>query len=263
MRFLRGSIIPNEDRDIPLLRHVVQATIITPVHLFTLLNADGIESKDRNFRNRLSRLKRKELLESQALPVSNAPSGYRITSAGSQWLIDRGELYAQHFNEIGTARRAAHWLALTRLRIALRRAGILGHWLSQVEIQYQNLLQSEAFAILYDAVVTLHTPIGGIKIGLLYESSLRTAAAYKQLENALMAEWQLHWILYLAPEPHAAHWLRQQFTPNEKCVGIAMMEDFQKKLLATPTYFVGTGQFFPLVELLRKHARPRFDFDVA
>lgn len=94
------------------------------------------------------------------------------------------------------------------------------------------------------------------------ESSLPTAAEYKQLQSALVGEWQLHWISVLRSRASCRILAPQAVHAQSKGVGIAIMDAFQKQLLDTRIYFVGTGQSFPLIELLRKQARPSFDFDV-
>lgn len=253
--------MPNEDRDLPLLRLVLHSSLITSTQLFALLQAEGKEKSRRALSNRLKRLVLLTFLECQPLLLPNLPIGYRITAAGAQFLVDAGEPCAQHFDVAFHSRTAVHWIRLNQLRIAMRGAGLLGHWLSRTEIHYRSLLQSPVVLVDYDAIVAVHTEmIGNVHLGLLYESNLRTAAEYNDLQNRLEQDAQLQWILYLAPEEHASHWLRSRFSRGKKYIGITTMEDFQSYLLEASAYIVEAGQCFTLSSYLRETRQPSFVF---
>lgn len=260
MRYPSGSIALSEARDLPLLHYVLQAGLITPAQLFELLQLERLERSKRAFYNRLKRLLSAGFLETQLLVLSGAPTGYTITDFGIKQLVSAGELLSGNIEPLIESRIPAHWVCMNQLRIVLRRSELLQRWLSPAEIRWYRHFHFSAFSFDYDAVVTISTERGGVQLGLIYESELRTPEQYCAIQSQLEKDGQVQWILYLTTGDQASRWLSRQLDSVPQCVAITSMEEFQRQLLRAGAYIVGAGRPSALDSVLRERAQPSLRF---
>lgn len=245
-------------RDCSLLRAILHAVLVRPKDLLVLLEEPRSEPSRNTCYNRLKRLRTHGYIEEEEVRLFGRSTVYRLTSRGAQELLDVREMWAQHFDEVRSLYPATHWFALTQIRIILWRAKLLGSWMSRVDLRYLRQLESTAFSADYDAVVTLRTAAGEIRIGLLVEHRLRSAAEYAAISRQIEQEQQLHWVLCLVADNLASRWLQHQLPPSEKYVLVATTDGFVHQLLQTSVYLGGTRRSGVLNTLLLEESKPGF-----
>lgn len=200
MRYLRNSIVIQEERDIPLLRQVRNAKFASHNQLFELMRFAGSESSRDSFGWRVRRL-----LKAGFLSISDGAFGaeglvYRITREGVALLEHHGHFTAvlhsntKHLPHIS---QVLHSLELNRIQLALARQNLLAHWQSEIEIASFNTISCSPYKKDYDAIVDVWLGEKTARFALEYERCLKSYRHYDHIRAALQAERQVGSILFL------------------------------------------------------------------
>ena len=132
-----------------------------------------------------------------------------------------------------------HWLELNDVHLALRKSGVFRQWVSAPEVCSQNDLTKFGFSKDYDAVVTVCCRKAEVRFALEYERTTKTEAEYADIGRRIEQDLHIQTVLYLAATDHLMYCLRDRFVPKRKVICIALMQEFQRRLLQTPVMLAG------------------------
>ena len=156
------------------------------------------------------------------------------------FLVGQGELYAGRSGTEMAKRNFLHWLELNDVQLALRRSGILVRWVPASEICSQNDLTKFGFAKDYDPVVTAKCRGAHITFALEHERTATREAEYANIGKRIEDDLHIQTVLYLAATDHLMYCLRDRFAPSRKMICVALMQEFQRRLLETPVMLAGS-----------------------
>jgi hypothetical protein len=236
MRYEKGSIEISSTRDVPLMQQVLRSGFVTGAQLFEFMKSENCEYSREAFYHRLRRLVGRGLVkkgEGLAQPV------YWISEFGASFLVGQGEPYAGRSGTEMAKRNFFHWLELNDVHLALRKSGVLRRWVSAPEICSQNDLTRFGFAKDYDAVVTVCCRKAEVTFAMEYERTAKTEAKYADIGRRIEEDLLIQTVLYLGTTDHLTYCLRDQFAPKRKVICIALMQEFQRRLLETPVMLAG------------------------
>ena len=156
MRYAKGSLVINPERDIPLLRQVRNSKFVSHQQLFELMKLGGFDHSRNSFNWRLKRL-----LNSGNIGICPSVHGagsavYRITKDGITLLEHHGQFTAVlHSNteHLPHLSQVFHSLELNAVQLALARANLLAGWQSEIEIASFNTISRSPYQKDYDAIV--------------------------------------------------------------------------------------------------------------
>jgi hypothetical protein len=236
MRYAKGSLVINPERDIPLLRQVRNSKFVSHHQLFEFMKFGGFDHSQNSFNWRLKRL-----LDSGQVCVCQHFYGadsavYCISKNGLTLLEHYG-----HFSIVLNSNSAHlphssqvfHSLELNAVQLALMRANLLACWQSELEIASFNTISRSPFAKDYDAIVDVWIGQRKSRFALEYERTLKSFKQYEQIRVALETEHQLDCILYLTSGTELLVHLMRGFESLHKNVVFAPATVFQKDLLDT------------------------------
>jgi hypothetical protein len=236
MRYAKGSLVINRERDIPLLRQVRNLKFVSHHQLFEFMKLGGFEHSRNSFNWRIKRL-----LDSGHITICQGVFGegstvYSINKNGICLLEHHGQ-----FTCVVNSKTAAlphpsqvfHSLELNAVQLALARADLLAGWQSEVEVASFNTLAQLPFEKDYDALVDVW--IGPVKtrFALEYERSLKSARQYEKIRAALEAERQIECVLYLTAGIEVMVHLVHEFRQVNRNLAFAVATAFEQRLLDT------------------------------
>ncbi len=264
MRFPRGEIALNLDRDRPLLRLIWQAEIATSRQLFELrrLAERRLERSYDAFSNRLRRLVENDFLSKQSIYAPAITKGYKITSKGISQLRDWGEL--PHDLSGGSAMTPIpECIYLNAIRIKFWNQQAENGWVSRRELvshdQYFQLANGNPEL---SAWVNLDGKSGFARLGIIYTVPTRSLPDYR----CLLAKWasvrSVNWIICIVPSEQEALWLAKQLHPCAIQVILTSRDEFQAKTLDCRAYLLGTVQPVPLRKLILENQQLLLDFPI-
>jgi len=254
MRYAKGSLVINPERDLPLLRQLRNSKFASHHQLFEFMKLGGFDHSQNSFNWRLKRL-----LDSAHISVCQ-----RVYGAGSAvyCISKNGLTLLEHYGQYSTILNSNsahlphfslvfHSLELNAVQLALMRANLLASWQSEVEIASFNTISRSPFAKDYDAIIDVWIGQRRSRFALEYERTLKSARHYAQIRMAMEAEHQLDCILYLSSGTEVLVHLVREFQSVHKNVVFAPATAFQKDLLDTfVTVRDGTNERF--VDSLRQ-----------
>ena len=221
----RGNLQFNEKRDLPMLLAVRNAMFISHGQLYNQLLSQGSEFNRQGFCWRLKRLVSVGVIHKmpQIFPFSGPT--YTITRQGLGCLESCGEglvSLTSETNSLPSPRQAPHYLELGEIRSALRTAGVLKTWVSDVELKSLNLSIDIPLAKDYDATADLIADDGSnVCVAIEYERSMKASARYKEIVAAIHEEDQVEFLLYLTASMDLVYQLKAEFQELDFPIGIA------------------------------------------
>ncbi|MGH9397008.1 MAG: hypothetical protein ACRD18_09200 [Terriglobia bacterium] len=236
MRYFKGSVKLNLDRDNALLKQVLHSGFVSQQQLWEFMALRGHESGRRCFNWRLKRLTDHGFIERHVLPNVTASYVYSLTDAGVRGLIN---LQQCHTGAVGFYQRKAegdsvvHALDLNDIRLALARAGLLAGWKSDLEIRSQNEFTDYGYAKDYDAVLKLRLDGREVELALEYERHPKTQERYLNIAAAMQSERRIGRFLYLFPDYHLLWFVRRFFQHSSREIYFGVSCDFKRELIST------------------------------
>ncbi len=255
MRYEKGSININPQRDVPLLQQVLRSGFITTQQLFQFMQLNQCECSQPAFLHRVRRLVDHGLIEKRKGISRQGEPVYAITAEGATLLVDLGELYAGRKSGLAPQHTCAHWLDINKVHLALWRSEQLVRWIPASEICSQNDLTHFRYAKDYDAVVEVRCGGTEARFAFEYERTAKTFKQYQQICEAIDHELHVNTILYLTPNRHLLSFLRDTFRPRRKTICVALLPDFVDRLLQTRVVLAGNEHSSTIVfeQILKQH----------
>jgi len=254
MRYAKGTIAVNVNRDIPLLAQVRNSKFITHHQLFELMMAGRFECSRPSFNWRVKRL-----LQSNHLSICDGNFGtgvvvYRITRDGLAQLENHGQFAVvlnsatQHLPHLS---QAHHALELNAIRLALKREDVLAGWKSDVEIASSNTISPGPLKKDYDSIVDVWNDGQIARFALEYERTLKSSRQYEKVRAALENENQVSCVLYLTSGFDIVLHLAHELSGIPKRLAFATAPLFRHYLLDTPVILHPQQPEVKFKELLR------------
>src|SRR5437660_6453715 len=194
MRYAKGGLVINPERDIPLLRQVRNSRFVSHHQLFEFMKVAGFDRSRNTFNWRLKRL-----ITSGHIAVCGG-----IYGAGSAvYQITRpGLLLLEHFGQFVTVlhsntehlphpSQVFHALELNAIHLALARQNLLANWQSEIEVASFNTMSRSPYQKDYDALVDVWIGDKTARFALEYERTLKGVKQYEGIKAALQAERQV------------------------------------------------------------------------
>jgi len=236
MRYAKGSLVINPERDIPLLRQVRNSKFVSHHQLFELMKLGGFDHSRNSFNWRLKRL-----LDSGHISVCQGVYGagsavYRITKDGITLLEHHGQFTAVlHSNteHLPHLSQVFHSLELNAVQLALARKNLLAGWQSEIEIASFNTISRSPYQKDYDAIVDVWIGDRTVRFALEYERILKSLRQYERIRVALEAERQIGCVLYLTSGMEVLVHLVHEFQSVRKRLAFAGATSFERHLLDT------------------------------
>ncbi len=188
------------ERDLPLLLQVRNSTFVSHDQLFRWMVEAGLEHNRRSFNWRIRRLiKGAHVRETPAIqPYKGAV--YSITRFGLGVLESCGEglvSITSGSRNLPSVLQGAHFLELNEIYHALRSTGKLKSWKSDRELISLNYVLGSPLAKDYDAIAEVESEGASLRMAVEYEKTLKSAARYKEIQEAIRDEGQVDLVLYL------------------------------------------------------------------
>jgi hypothetical protein len=236
MRYAKGSLVINPERDIPLLRQVRNSKFVSHHQLFELMKLGGFDHSRNSFNWRVKRL-----LDSGHVGICQSVYGagsavYRITKDGITLLEHHGQFTAVlHSNSehLPHLSQVFHSLELNAVQLALARANLLAGWQSEIEIASFNTISRAPYQKDYDAIVDVWIGDRKVRFALEYERILKSIKQYERIRAALEAERLIECILYLTSGMEVLVHLVHEFQSVRKRLAFAGAATFERHLLDT------------------------------
>jgi DNA-binding Lrp family transcriptional regulator len=243
MRYRKGHIAISEDRDVPVLLHVRNARAITQGQLWQLLALEKVEESQRSAEWRIARLEKSGLIERIEAGRFFRQPVFTITTIGMSLLEYRGHTLVSVSSETGHLLHNSqifHALELVNVRLALAKNGALCSWKTEVEVASRNLVFSTGKTKDFDAIVQIEHDGERYTIGLEYERTVKAAARYTEIREALNRDRAVDMVLYLASSYDVLHVLAVELRGVSKRIGFAISDGFCRDLFAANT-LLNTG----------------------
>lgn len=254
MRYAKGTLAINETRDVPLLLQIRNSRFITQEQLYEVLSLSNYEHSRNSFTWRIRRLVRANYVSTCRGTFGRGKLVYTISRQGLMQLENWGHFAVvlnsttQHPAHIS---QVHHALELNSVRIALARAQILANWQSDVEVASANTVLPGPNSKDYDAVVDVWYSDHLARFALEYERTLKSAARYAEVRNALERDSNMGCVLYLTSGYEISFHLATQFAGISKRLGFATISNFRQRLLDTPVLVDPRQPEVPFRVLLR------------
>jgi hypothetical protein len=263
MRYRKGHVAISDTRDVPVLLIVRNARAVTMSQLVDELFHAGLESNLRSTYWRVTRLANIGFLELKGQSKSLGEPVYAITNDGMAVLESRGYYLLSLSSESKTIVADAeviHMVEINAIRLALRNAGILVNWKSELEIMSENLVNNGDTKD-YDAMVTVRLGHREVRFALEFERTAKSAARYHEISKSIIYDDSIDLVLYLAANQGLLSLLAQELRTLGEKVVFGLSNQFKVQLLQTPVLTVGeTPEFLSFDEILNylpEAERPR------
>jgi hypothetical protein len=241
MRYVKDSVVIQEERDIPLLRQVRNSKFTTHNQLFELMRFAGCEYSRDSFGWRVRRLLRSRFLSVCEGAFGAEAAVYRITREGIALLEHHGQFTTvlhSRTKHLPHSSQVFHSLELNRIRLALARQNLLANWQSEIEIASFNTISCSPYQKDYDAIVDVWIGERTARFALEYERCLKNYRHYDRIKAALQAERLVGWILFLTSGLEVLIHLLHELDPIDK-LAFANARDFEQMLLDTRVVTAG------------------------
>lgn len=236
MRYAKGSLVINTERDVPLLRRVRNSKFVSHHQLFEFMKLGGFDHSRNSFNWRVKRL-----LDSGHIGICQGVYGagsavYRVTTDGIMLLEHHGQFTAvlhsrtEHLPHLS---QVFHALELNAVQLALARANVLAGWQTELEIASFNTISRAPYQKDYDAIVDVWIGERTARFALEYERTLKSCKQYEHIRAALEAEEQIGFVLYLTSGMEVLVQLLREFRATRKKLAFAGAATFERHLLDT------------------------------
>lgn len=237
MRYRKGHISINDERDIPMLLLIRDSRAITLKQLYEEVSLRRYETSTNSSYWRLRRLQTTGFID----VINDAgPCGepvYTITHRGLGLLESKGHSLLSLGSFSGTIIRQAEILHMTELnsiRIALLRSGTLVSWKSEMQVTSENLALFGEVSKDYDAEVSVKTRTGIACFALEIERTAKAAVRYQEIKGMIDADNRTKFVLYLSTTQELLFLLLQELRDADKQIAFGLSIDFQLQLLEMP-----------------------------
>jgi hypothetical protein len=78
-----------------------------------------------------------------------------------------------------------------------------------------------------------------VTFALEHERTAKRESEYEEIGKRIEKDLHIQTVLYLASTDHLMYCLRDRFAPKRKVICVALMHEFQQRLLQTPTMLAG------------------------
>jgi hypothetical protein len=236
MRYAKGSLVINAERDVPLLRQVRNSKFVSHHQLFEFMKLGGFDHSRNSFNWRLKRL-----LDAGHIGICRGVYGagsavYRVTKDGLVLLEHCGQFTAvlhSNTNHLPHPAQVFHSLQLNAVQLALARANLLASWQTEVEIASFNTISRAPYQKDYDAIVDVWIKDRTARFAVEYERTLKSLKQYERIRTALEAEQQIEFVLYLTSGMEVLVHLLHEFQSVRKKLAFANATSFEQQLLDT------------------------------
>ena len=236
MRYAKGSLVINAERDVPLLRQVRNSKFVSHHQLFEFMKLGGFDHSRNSFNWRLKRL-----LDSGHISICQGVYGagsavYRATKDGITLLEHHGQFTAvlnSATDHLPHPSQVFHSLQLNAVQLALARANVLAGWQTELEIASFNTISRAPYQKDYDAIVDVWVKERRARFALEYERTLKSLKQYELIRTALEAEQQIEFVLYLTSGMEILVHLLHEFQSVRKKLVFADAKSFEQHLLDT------------------------------
>lgn len=236
MRYAKGSLVINAERDIPLLRRVRNLKFVSHHQLFEFMKLGGFDHSRNSFNWRVKRL-----IDSGHIGVCHSVYGagsavYRVTKDGIALLEHHGQFTTvMHSNteHLPHLSQVFHSLELNAVQLALARRDVLAGWQTELEIGSFNTISRSPYQKDYDAIVDVWICDRKVRFALEYERTLKSFKQYERIRAALESESQIECILYLTSGMEVLVHLVHEFQSVRKRLAFAGATTFERHLLDT------------------------------
>jgi hypothetical protein len=236
MRYAKGSLVVNAERDVPLLRQVRNSKFVNHHQLFEFMRLGGFDHSRNSFNWRLKRL-----LDSGHIGICPGVYGagsavYRVTRDGIMLLEHHGQFTAvlhSATDHLPHPSQVFHSLQLNAVQLALARANVLASWQTELEIASFNTISRAPYQKDYDAIVDVWIKERRARFALEYERTLKSLKQYERIRTALEAEGQIDFVLYLTSGMEVLVHLLHEFQSVRKKLAFANARSFEQQLLDT------------------------------
>jgi hypothetical protein len=236
MRYAKGSLVINAERDVPLLRQVRNSKFVSHHQLFEFMKLGGFDHARNSFNWRLKRL-----LDSGHIGICQGVYGagsavYRVTRNGIMLLEHHGQFTAvlhSTTDHLPHTSQVFHSLQLNAVQLALARANVLASWQTELEIASFNTISRAPYQKDYDAIVDVLIKDRTARFALEYERTLKSLKQYERIRAALEAEQQIEFVLYLTSGMEVLVHLLHEFQSVRKKLAFANARSFEQQLLDT------------------------------
>jgi hypothetical protein len=236
MRYAKGSLVINAERDVPLLRQVRNSKFVSHHQLFEFMRLGGFDHSRNSFNWRLKRL-----LDSGHIGICPGVYGagsavYRVTRDGIMLLEHHGQFTAvlhSATDHLPHPSQVFHSLQLNAVQLALARANVLASWQTELEIASFNTISRAPYQKDYDAIVDVWIKERRARFALEYERTLKSLKQYERIRTALEAEGQIDFVLYLTSGMEVLVHLLHEFQSVRKKLAFANARSFEQELLDT------------------------------
>ena len=236
MRYAKGSLVINAERDVPLLRQLRNLKFVSHHQLFEFMKLGGFDHSRNSFNWRLKRL-----LDSGHIGICQGVYGagsavYRVTKDGLLLLEHHGQFTAVlHSNteHLPHTSQVFHSLQLNAVQLALARANVLANWQTELEIASFNTISRAPYQKDYDAIVDVWVKERRARFALEYERTLKSLKQYERIRTAIEAEQQIEFVLYLTSGMEVLVHLLHEFQSVRKKLAFANAKSFEQQVLET------------------------------
>jgi hypothetical protein len=236
MRYAKGSLVINAERDVPLLRQVRNSKFVSHHQLFEFMKLGGFDHSRNSFNWRLKRL-----LDSGHIGICQGVYGagsavYRVTMDGIMLLEHHGQFTAvlhSTTDHLPHPSQVFHSLQLNAVQLALARANVLASWQTELEIASFNTISRAPYQKDYDAIVDVWIKERRARFAVEYERTLKSLRQYERIRAALQAEQQIECVLYLTSGVEVLVHLLHEFQSVRKKLVFANARSFEQQLLDT------------------------------
>jgi len=254
MRYAKGGLVINPERDVPLLRQVRNSRFVSHSQLFELMKFGGSDRSRDSFNWRVRRLAKSGHVSICGGIFCAGSAVYRITKEGIALLEHHGQFTTVlHSNteHLPDSSQVFHALELNAIQIALAHKNQLASWQSEVEIASFNTISRSPYEKDYDAIVDVWIGDHRARFALEYERTLKSSKQYERVRAALHAERQIACVLYLTSGMEVLVHLIHEFESVPKKLAFANARDFRQTLLETRVFVRGDGTGTRFRELLQ------------
>ncbi len=229
----------NEERDLPMLLAIRNASFISHGQMFDQLVARGSEASRRAFNWRIQRLVKAGVVMKMPPQLPYCGPVYAITRTGLACLEACGQGLMSLTSEsrsLVNPIQILHYLELGEIQAAFQRTKLLREWTGDIEVRSINQSIDLPLAKDYDAIAELELRGSRYRIALEYERSLKSSARYREVIAAIEDENQIQLLVYFTSSIDLLYQLKAEFEDQRFPIVLATSRSFCMSPLATRLY---------------------------